>query len=122
MMTNNAKVHFGRIFFLCPQKVSELPEGSTNEKWEGRSVCQGNRVRDEHHDHALFAELGSSPASMESGKILQHMARNQASRSGRRILGRPTSGYVSLRIVGLVLGKAIQRPRLSAPISALWTP
>ena len=67
---NNAKVHFGRIFEICSQKGSELPDGDPNKKWKGRSVFQGNRVHDEHHDHALFAELGSSPASMESGKIL----------------------------------------------------
>ena len=65
-----AKVHFGRIFEICSQKGSELPDGDPNKKWKGRSVFQGNRVHDEHHDHALFAELGSSPASMESGKIL----------------------------------------------------
>ena len=69
----NAKVHFGRIFEICSQKGSELPDGESNgdphKKWKGRSVFQGNRVHDEHHDHALFAELGSSPASMESGKI-----------------------------------------------------
>ncbi|CAE7395909.1 cof, partial [Symbiodinium pilosum] len=55
---NNAKVHFGRIFEICSQKGSELPDGDPNKKWKGRSVFQGNRVHDEHHDHALFAELG----------------------------------------------------------------
>ena len=37
---------------------------------EGRSVFQGNRVSDEHNDHAIFSELGSSPASMEAAKII----------------------------------------------------
>ena len=67
---SKTKVHFGRIFEICSQKGSELPDGDPNKKWKGRSVFQGNRVHDEHHDHALFAELGSSPASMESGKVL----------------------------------------------------
>ena len=33
-------------------------------------MFQGNQVRDENADHAIFAELGSSPASMEAGKII----------------------------------------------------
>ena len=33
---------------------------------EGRTVFQGNNVPDENSDHALFNELGSSPASMEA--------------------------------------------------------
>ena len=33
-------------------------------------MFQGNHVRDESADHAIFAELGSSPASMEAGKII----------------------------------------------------
>ena len=44
---NNAKVHFGRIFEICSQKGSELPDGDPNKKWKGRSVFQGNRVHDE---------------------------------------------------------------------------
>ena len=30
----------------------------------------GNKVSDENDDHAIFAELGSSPASMEAAKII----------------------------------------------------
>ncbi|CAE7357742.1 GIP, partial [Symbiodinium pilosum] len=64
------KAHFGRIFEICSQKGSELPDGDPNKKWKGRSVFQGNRVSDENNDHAIFSELGSSPASMEAGKII----------------------------------------------------
>ena len=64
------KVHFGRVFEICALKGSELKEGDPNRKYKGRSVFQGNKVLDENSDHALFAELGSSPASMEAGKII----------------------------------------------------
>ena len=64
------KVHFGRVFEICTLKGSELKEGDPSRKYKGRSVFQGNRVLDENSDHALFAELGSSPASMEAGKII----------------------------------------------------
>ena len=66
----DAKAHFGRIFEICSQKGSELPKGHPEQKWKGRSVFQGNRVSDENNDHAIFAELGSSPASMEAAKII----------------------------------------------------
>ena len=64
------KTHFGRIFEICSIKGDELPEGHPDRKWKGRSVFQGNRVSDEHNDHAIFSELGSSPASMEAAKVI----------------------------------------------------
>ena len=64
------QAHFGRIFEICSEKGSELPEGSPNRKFKGRSVFQGNQVVDQNADHALFAELGSAPASMEAGKLI----------------------------------------------------
>ena len=64
------KAHFGRIFEICSLKGSELPKGHPQRKYKGRSVFQGNQVRDENADHAIFAELGSSPARMEAGKII----------------------------------------------------
>ena len=67
---DNAKVHFGNIFEIGTLKGAELKEGDPNRKYKGRSVFQGNKVVDENSDHALFAEMSSSPASMEAGKIL----------------------------------------------------
>ena len=32
-------------------------------------MFQGNDVKDEYYDYALFAELGSSPATMQAGKF-----------------------------------------------------
>ena len=39
-------------------------------KFKGRTAFQGNNVRDENADVALFSELGSSPATMEAGKAV----------------------------------------------------
>ena len=63
-------VHLGRIFEACYEKGSELPETDPRRKFKGRTVFQGNNMRDENSDHALFNELGSSPASMEAAKLL----------------------------------------------------
>ena len=59
-----------RIFEACDKKGSELPADDPRRKFKGRTVFQGNNVRDQDSDHALFAELGSSAASMEAAKLL----------------------------------------------------
>jgi hypothetical protein len=67
---NKTKVHVGKAFGICVEKGSELPQGDPMRKFKGRTVFQGNNVKDEAADVALFAELGSSPANMEAGKAL----------------------------------------------------
>ena len=67
---NKTKVHVGKIFEICVEKGSELPLGDPMRKFKGRTVFQGNNVKDEAADVALSAELGSSPANMEAGKAL----------------------------------------------------
>ena len=47
-----------------------MPESDPRRKFKGRTVFQGNDVRDENSDHAIFNELGSSPASREAAKLL----------------------------------------------------
>ena len=66
----NKKVHVGKVFEICVEKGSELPEGDKLRKFKGRTVFQGNNVKDENSDVALFSELGSSPATMEAGKAI----------------------------------------------------
>ena len=63
------KYHWGRVFALCVEKGSELDSTDPNRKFKGRVVFQGNNVKDENYDWALFAELGSSPCTMQAGKI-----------------------------------------------------
>ena len=63
-------VHLGRIFEACYEKGSELPHDDPRRKFQRRTVFKGNNVHDENWDHALFAEMGSSPASMEAAKVL----------------------------------------------------
>ena len=67
---NGTTVHLGRIFEACYEKGFEFSESDPRRKFKGRTVFQGNNVRDENSDHVLFNELGSSPASMEAAKLL----------------------------------------------------
>ena len=62
------KAHVGRIFEICVEKGSELPKGNPGRKCKGRVVFQGNDVKDENWNQALFQDLSSSPATMEAGK------------------------------------------------------
>ena len=61
-------VHVGRIFEICVEKGSELPKGDPGRKFKGRTVFQGNEVRDQDWDYAKFADEGSAPASLAAAK------------------------------------------------------
>jgi hypothetical protein len=62
-------IHVGRVFEICVEKGSELPENDPGRKFKGRSVFQGNNVRDQNWNWAEFQELSSAPASMTASKI-----------------------------------------------------
>ena len=66
----NKKVHVGKVFEICVEKGSELPINDPLRKFKGRTVFQGNNVKDESSEVALFSELGSSPVTLEAGKVL----------------------------------------------------
>ena len=54
------------LFEICVEKGSELaPE---LRKYKGRVVFQGNAVKNQNWEAAMFEDLGSSPATMEAGK------------------------------------------------------
>ena len=67
-MKNNKKVHIARMFSICFEKGSELPEGDPDRKFKGRCVVQGNDVRDENSHAAIVQEVSSSPATLEAAK------------------------------------------------------
>ena len=62
--------HVGRVFEICVEKGAELPKGNPARKFKGRVVAQGNQVKDENWDVALFSDLSSSPSTMEAAKAV----------------------------------------------------
>ena len=72
-------------------------------------------MRDENSDHALFNELGSSPASMEAAKLLDAFGSQPFfSRNSKQTQSKPTykpssqgcpHGYHCLETGGLKIGK-----------------
>ena len=67
--TKNETVHVGRVFEICIEKGSELPDGHPDKKYKGRSVFQGNQVKDQDWNVAMFQDLGSAPAAMAAIKV-----------------------------------------------------
>ena len=61
--------HIGRIHAICSEKGSELPPGHPDRKMKGRIVFQGNNVKDQDGNYAIFAELSSCPVAMEASKV-----------------------------------------------------
>eukprot|EP00971_Amphidinium_carterae_P178655 3544084-Amphidinium_carterae.1 len=62
--------HVGRVFGIAGTKGHELPTGHPLRKYKGRYVFQGNNVKDQDGNWAIFRELGAAPASMEAGKFV----------------------------------------------------
>ena len=56
------------MFGIVVEKNHELDISDKRRKYKGRAVFQGNNVRDEYGNWAIFAELGSSPATMEAAR------------------------------------------------------
>ena len=67
--SRNETIHIGRIAELCTEKGSELPKGHPGRKFKGRAVFLGNQVKDQDYRAAVFADLGSNPASMTSVSV-----------------------------------------------------
>ena len=62
--------HLGRVFALRHEKNAELPEGHPNRKFKGRAVFQGNNVKDQAGQWAVFQDLSSNPATLESSRAV----------------------------------------------------
>ena len=115
-------VHLGRIFEACYEKGSELPPDDPRRKFKGRTVFQGNNVRDQDSDHALFAELGSSPASMEAAKLLdafrsQPGLQVDANEHEGPSVGKAKASYAAPKAKPVLAPKAA--PAASAPQAAV---
>ena len=62
------KIHIGRVFDIVVEKNSELPDTDKRRKSKGRAVFEGNYVKDEVGNWAIFQDLGSSPSTMEAAR------------------------------------------------------
>ena len=64
------EVRFGMVFGFAVEKNTDLPAGDPRRKFRGRVVSQGSKVKNQNRENAMFADLGSSPSSMEVGRLV----------------------------------------------------
>jgi hypothetical protein len=64
------EVHVGVIFGFVVEKNTDWPKGDPRRKLKGRVVFQGNTVKNQNWENAAFSDLGSSPSSMEAGRLV----------------------------------------------------
>ena len=62
-------VHFARLFQIIGVKNSESSDKSCW-KWKGRVIIQGNNIKTQNHDAAVFDDLSSSGSLMSASKLL----------------------------------------------------
>ena len=64
------EVHVGVVFGFVVEKNTDLPAGDPRRKFKGRVVLQGNKVKNQNWENAVFSGLGSSPSSMAAGRLV----------------------------------------------------
>ena len=97
----------GRIFDLCVEKGSELPKGHKARYFKGRVVYQGNQVKDEYGQAAIFNELSSSPSSMEASKAADAFGMHPGADCQ---LSDAEQAYTQSKLKGLPMGEIAPRP------------
>ena len=86
---NKQTVHLGRIFEACYEKGSELSPDDPRRKFKGRTVFQGNNVRDENSDHALFSMNSDHlPLPWKLPNCSMHMVPSRGMPNNRRMPSR----------------------------------
>ena len=84
------EIHMGRLFGLCVQKGSELPDGDNRKKYKYRVVFGGNNILDQTWEQTVFQSLGSSPARGQ-GPARRPPVERRRSPSAAPALRSPTS-------------------------------
>ena len=65
---SGTEIHFGYLFGIMVEKGSEFEPGDPRRYYKYRVVFQGNNVKDQNWDVALFQELASTPATLEASR------------------------------------------------------
>lgn len=61
----NTTAHIARVFDVCVGKNFHLLGGSPGRKFTGRAVCQGNNVKGQSGNWAIFREMAYTHASVD---------------------------------------------------------
>ena len=66
---DDTEIHFGYLFGIMVEKGAEFEEGDPRRYFKYRVVFQGNNVKDQNWQVALFNEMASTPATLEASRI-----------------------------------------------------
>jgi len=61
--------HFGYLVGIMVEKGAEFPVGDARRYFKYRVVFQGNQVKDQDWNVALFQEMASTPATLDASRI-----------------------------------------------------
>jgi len=94
---NEEEIHFGYLFGFMVIKGDEFPVGDPRRRWKYRIVFQGNNVRDQDWEVALFQEMSAAPACMEASRC----AEAYACFPGHSVQGRDVEqAYITAKLGG----------------------
>ena len=68
------EIHFRNLFGFMAEKGSEFEVGDPRRYLKYRVVFQGNMVKDQSWDIALFQEMASTPATLQASKCVDAYA------------------------------------------------
>ena len=66
---DQSEIHFGYLFGIMVEKGSEFPVGDERRYFKYRVVFQGNQVKDQNWEVAMFNGMASTPATLEASRI-----------------------------------------------------
>ena len=72
--TPKTHIHSGRVFGIGVERCSELPANDPRRQFNHRVIFQGHHVTDQKWEWAIFQDLGSNPASMHAGRVVDSYA------------------------------------------------
>ena len=79
--SDGKEVHIGYLFGFMVIKGDEFPEGDPRRRWKYRVVFQGNQVKDQDWQVALFQAMATAPATLEASRIANLYACSTADHS-----------------------------------------
>lgn len=72
---NGTNMHHGHIAQMCTVKHSELPDSDPKMVYRGRGYVLGYQIKDESHDWAELANIGSTSPSLAAGMAIDAVSR-----------------------------------------------
>ena len=118
----NKLVHVRLAFGIVLEENHELDINDKRRKYKGRAVYQGNMVRYQDGNWAIFQELGSNPATMEGaraadgyGLLPDHDVKQSDAEQAY------TQAWLGGTETWIILPRDHEGPSMPIKVSSIWT-